>query len=90
MTDVQARASWRAAQLERRRPRARVRLTRWAAVRWLRSGAAKPRSGDPSPFRQGLEDGRAEGREEGHAEGRQEGYNAGYTDGVVAGRAQES
>lgn len=70
--------------LEARRPLPRQPVRRHPLMRWLRSpilGGRPARRGAPSPFMQGLADGRREGLDEGYRLG----YSAGYTDGQAAG-----
>jgi len=66
------------AGLETRRPRVPPR--RRPVMRWLRSPSGGPpvrRGASPSPFKQGLADGRGEGFEEGYRIGYRIGYAAG-------------
>lgn len=91
MSGVAARVAQLRAGLESRRPQApRQPVRRHRVVRWLRRpllGGPPARTGAPSPFMAGLDDGRREGYEAGYPDGWRDGHAAGFRDG--AGSAGE-
>jgi flagellar biosynthesis/type III secretory pathway protein FliH len=89
MSDVHERIGRMSERLDRRRAdRAEQPVRR---LQWVRQpiraalGLPSRASGKPSPFMQGLADGKREGYDLGHAAGYREGYQAGQQS--AAGRA---